>query len=374
MRIEPKVRPDLLTALGAMFGAGAEPAEAPMLQPLNLLLELAGETMRSRLFVVHAEGGEELCLRPDFTVALARAHVASGRSEGRYWYQGPVYRSAAGSDQPEEFVQLGMEWIDKPAVDIAKTDATLAAIAWSAVALGGRDDLSLVLGDIALFAAFVGALDLPPALATRLARIAGRPRLLQAELNRREATPSTASGLARRLAGLGPEEAGAFLEEVWELAGVQPVGGRAPAEIAARLVRKAQAAAQPALTDAQAQAIRAFMAIDDAPASALAAVRRLAGRGAAGLEAALEAWDQRLEGLAQAVPEDRLRFAPALGHAFDYYDGLVFEVRSATLGASRPVAVGGRYDGLLARLGGRADGRAVGCMVRPWRAWSEGEA
>ena len=68
-----------------------------------------------------------------------------------------------------------------------------------------------------------------------------------------------------------------------------------------------------------------------------------------------------------------MRFAPALGHDFDYYDGVTFEVRSATLGDDRPVAVGGRYDGLMARLGGQAS-RAVGCMVRPWRAYSGGEA
>jgi len=50
------------------------------------------------------------------------------------------------------------------------------------------------------------------------------------------------------------------------------------------------------------------------------------------------------------------------------------EVRSAALGPDRPVASGGRYDGLLARLGGATDARAVGCVVRPWRAFSGGEA
>ncbi|MDB5495076.1 MAG: hisZ, partial [Phenylobacterium sp.] len=36
-------------------------------------------------------------------------------------------------------------------------------------------------------------------------------------------------------------------------------------------------------------------------------------------------------------------------------------------------AVGGRYDGLLARLGG-GPARAVGCVVRPWRAYAGGES
>jgi ATP phosphoribosyltransferase regulatory subunit len=152
------------------------------------------------------------------------------------------------------------------------------------------------------------------------------------------------------------------------------VGGRGPAEIAARLVRKAEAANAPALTEAQADAVRAFMAIDDAPAYAFAKMRELSGRKDAALKAALSGWETRLLELTRTVPADRTRFTPALGHAFDYYDGLTFEVRSAAVGPERAVAVGGRYDGLLARLGGRGAARAVGCMVRPWRAWNGGEA
>jgi ATP phosphoribosyltransferase regulatory subunit len=151
------------------------------------------------------------------------------------------------------------------------------------------------------------------------------------------------------------------------------VGGRRPAEIAARLVRRAEAAAAPALGQAEARAIADFMAISDSPAVGLAQVRDLAGGKAKALGAALADWDARLSELGRAVPDDRLRFAPALGHAFDYYDGLTFEVRAAALKPERPVAVGGRYDGLLARLGG-GRARAVGCMVRPWRAWAGGEA
>jgi ATP phosphoribosyltransferase regulatory subunit len=50
---------------------------------------------------------------------------------------------------------------------------------------------------------------------------------------------------------------------------------------------------------------------------------------------------------------------------------MLFEVRSAALGDDQPVAAGGRYDGLPARLGGKAT-TAVGCMVRPGRAFAGG--
>jgi ATP phosphoribosyltransferase regulatory subunit len=227
---------------------------------------------------------------------------------------------------------------------------------------------------VGLFSAFIESLRLPEALAARLTRVAGRPRLLWAELGRAgEATPAAGGGqIAALLSGLSEAQAAAMLEEVWALAGVEPVGGRGPGEIAARLVRRAEAAQAPALTKPQAEAIHAFMTISADPTSGLAQVRSLAGESAA-LDAALADWDARLAKLAD-IPDDRLRFAPALGHAFDYYDGLTFEVRSEALGADRSVASGGRYDGLPARLGGAADARAVGCVVRPWRAFAGGEA
>ena len=68
-----------------------------------------------------------------------------------------------------------------------------------------------------------------------------------------------------------------------------------------------------------------------------------------------------------------MRLSPAFGRSFGYYDGFLFEVRSAALDAERPLAAGGRYDGLLARLGARRATPAVGCMVRPWRAFAGGE-
>jgi len=120
--------------------------------------------------------------------------------------------------------------------------------------------------------------------------------------------------------------------------------------------------------------VRRYLAISDAPEAAFAQVKAAAGKGSPAVDAALADWRARLSDLAAKAPGAPLRFAAALGHAFDYYDGLTFEVRSAALGDDRPVASGGRYDGLLARLGGPAKARAVGCVVRPWRAWSEGEA
>ncbi|MCE3289866.1 MAG: phosphoribosyltransferase regulatory subunit, partial [Caulobacter sp.] len=204
----------------------------------------------------------------------------------------------------------------------------------------------------------------------RLKRAFNRPRLLRTELEPAEAVEDgPQSRLATLLSGLGEAEAVALLEEVWGLAGVSPVGGRPTAEIARRLAARGGEAARARLSEDQVGRVRAFLSIEDTPAIALQA---LAGLGGTRLEARLSDWRRRLELLGEAgVPLNGARFGAGFGRAFGYYDGALFEVRSDALGPERPLAAGGRYDGLAARLGG-VGGGAAGCMVRPARAFVGG--
>jgi ATP phosphoribosyltransferase regulatory subunit len=375
MQLEPTLPPKALAAIRAPFAAlGAAAIDAPVIQPLNQLLDLAGEAMRARLFIVQGEGGAEACLRPDFTIPVARAHGASGAASGRYVYEGKAFRVAPkGTDRAEEFLQIGIEAFE--ARDPVEADVEVAAVAWQASLAGGRRDLSMRLGDVALFSAFIGAMALPEALAARLDRAFTRPRVLRAELARAQAgeqAPRAGDRLAGLLAGLPEAEASAALEEFWGLAGIQPVGGRSAAEIVHRLSQRAEAAAAPRLSAAQADLIARFLAIDDQPQRALDQVAALAREGGTSVEGPLKAWQKRLDGLmAAGITPERMSLSTAFGRAFGYYDGVLFEVTSAALGAEHPVAGGGRYDALLARLGARVDPfvGAVGCMVRPWRAF-----
>jgi ATP phosphoribosyltransferase regulatory subunit len=374
MILEPPVPPDRLAAIRAPFlAADAGLVDAPVIQPLGLLLDLAGEAMRARLFVVQGEGGEEACLRPDFTIPLARVHMANGAGKGRYIYEGKAFRVApAGSGRAEEFLQIGLEaygGADKPAAD-----AEVAALAWRAAEAGGREDLSMILGDMALFSAFIATLSLPTALTERLKRTVSRPAVLRAELDRaRAGAPTSRQGdrLAELLAGLPEAEATAVLEDLWALAGIQPVGGRRADEIVHRLAQRAEAARAPGLSQTQASLVARFLEVSDRPRAALAKAARIAREGGADIDDALEAWSQRLAALlAGGAPEDHLTLSTGFGRAFSYYDGFLFEVRSTALGPERPVAGGGRYDGLPMRLGRPDVGGAVGCMVRPARAWA----
>lgn len=372
---EAPVDPDRLAAIRAPFEAfGGEALDAPVLQPLSRLLDVAGEALRARLFVVQSEQTEEQALRPDFTVAAAMEHIHSGRPTGRYRYEGKAFIAAdRGSGAPTEFLQIGVEQFGASA-DPAAEDAAIVALVWAAAKAGGRTDLTLRLGDPGLFAKFLDALGVAEAHARRLTRAFGRPGDFRAELHFAESPREGAAGrsLADQLVRATEAEAEALLQEIWRLSGIQPVGGRTAGEIIGRLRERAEAEQAPKLTHEQADLIARFSDLDGAPGDVLDAVAALGADVGANLGEGLEGWRRRLELIAASgAPASAMRFTTRFVRPFGYYDGMLFEVLSPRLSDDEPIAGGGRYDRLPARLGG-APG-AVGCMIRPGRAVEAGQ-
>lgn len=354
----------LAGAIAAPFQrADVRAIDPEVLQPLSLLLDLAGEGLRTQLFVVQSDAGEEMALRPDFTIPVARAHVASGEAGGAYRYNGTVFLAPADTESPEpsEFRQIGMERFgDQAAIE---ADAEMVAIAWQSACAGGSEGLILTLGSVDLFAHFLTSLELPGALDSWIARSLGEPQRLRRVLDNSDQTPfSSVHPLIARLGDLTEDDAQVVLSDLWTLAGVSPTGSRPASEILRRLSSRAK----PGLSQGQRRAIRDYLEVRGDLRASLDRLHRLVGDKGGGLGAVLEAWSHRVARLADlGIPAGQIEFAAGFGRPFGYYDGLMFEIVSKTLGEKKPLAAGGRYDGLLKRLGGQGCG--VGCMVRPAR-------
>ncbi len=372
MRSEPRVPESVLDRVRAPFLVGKpERIDPAVIQPLNLLLDLSGEAMRERLFVVQGEKGAEACLRPDFTIPVARSYVVEAVGdalERQYYYQGQAFRmppASGGEDHPSEFLQIGMESFGGGGEN---AESQMAGLAWKSAMAGGRTDLSLRIGDVGLFAAFLEDIGTPEIIATRLRRAFTRPQRLKAELARATTRNPDAGRIAAALAGQATRRAAEAIEQRWADEGLEPVGGRTAIEIADRLIALTHEASAPCLARAQVEHIQTYLSLVGDPGAVRAAVRDLV-RGDA-TEQKMGASGFMLDALVKAgVPADRIRFDASFGGPFTYYDGFVFEITSAALGDGLTVAAGGRYDALLAQLSGKAS-RAVGCMVRPYRAWN----
>ena len=112
--------------------------------------------------------GRELCLRPDLTIPVSRDYLASPRPAKRagFCYLGPVFRHRG--DAPAEFLQAGIESFGR--ADTAAADAEMLALGLEATAHYGIAAPEIRMGDVGLFAALVAALDLAPAWKRRLVK------------------------------------------------------------------------------------------------------------------------------------------------------------------------------------------------------------
>src|SRR5262250_921815 len=146
--------------------AGYERSEPAILQPAEPFLDLSGEDIRKSLYLTSDTSGEELCLRPDLTIPVARDYLASPRAgqPAGFSYLGPVFRYRWG--KPSQFLQAGIESFGRQ--DRAAADAEMLALALEATAEFDVGDVEIKTGDVALFNALIEALELYPVWRRRL--------------------------------------------------------------------------------------------------------------------------------------------------------------------------------------------------------------
>lgn len=353
----------VLARLRALLAdAGLQFVDPPVLQPAGLFLDLAGEDIRRRLFTTSSTAGEELCLRPDFTIPVARLHLAGGAA-GRaetYAYLGPIFRQR--SDAPAETLQAGAEWLGR--ADCEAADADALALAHAAVGLFGLTRPQVRVGDEALFRALVDGLPVSAAWKRRLVPLFGEPDRLAAALDRLSGRVAPVTSAIGPLAGLlgttDRHAAGAALADLLKIAGLNPVG-RSPEEIAERLVEEAELAGANGHGREAAQVIEDYLEISASMAGAADAVDAFSRRLGLDLTVPLDAFRRRvLLAAERGLDPEAIEFSAAFGLKLDYYTGFVFEMLDPTRPKGDPVAGGGRYDRLLKLLGADRAVPAVG--------------
>ena len=171
--------------------------------------------------------------------------------------------------------------------------------------------------------------------------------------------PPEYQGVLAALAGSDPKAAHHLVTDLLSIAGIEAVGGRSVAEIAERFLEQAALGGGKRLPQEIRALIERFLAVRGEPDEAAGELRALAADARISLEPALDLLETRTGFLAaRGVDVRTLQFATAFGRGFDYYTGFVFELHDPSV--KGPLIAGGRYDGLLARLGAREAIPAVG--------------
>lgn len=347
-------------ALIALFEReGYARVEPPILQPAEVFIDLSGEDIRRRMFVTQDAAGREMCLRPEYTIPVCRAHLAEfGAAPASYAYLGPVFRLRP--NETGEFLQAGIESVGRR--DVAAADAEILALALEGLQTLGTGRIAVRLGDMGLLEGLLDALGVAPAGKRRLMRaiVSGRGLDGFAEPPGGQGVGEHA-GLLAAIEGQAPHAARAFVEDILSIAGISSVGGRSAGEIAERFLARA---ANPSggLPEEARSILTRYLAIAGDPDTAAAAVRGLARDAGLDLERAIDMLEERTGFMAvRGLDIASFHFAADFARNLDYYTGFIFEAADPQRSDGKPLAGGGRYDRLLQHLGAAEPIAAVGC-------------
>ena len=347
-------------ALEHFLAAGFVRMEPPILHPAAVFLDMSGEEIHGRLFLTSGAAGEELCLRPEYTIPVCRAYLASDKAgrTAEYAYLGPVFRSQL---EGGERAQTGLESFGRK--DAEAADAEVFALAMeAAVDVGGP--LAPRLGDAGLFDSLLEALSLPSVWRRRLRRGVAQGRSLSSILDGRGASALAQPGVLAALESVDHASAKALVEDLLAIAGIDAVGGRSAGEIADRFLEQAALRSGEPIDPEKRKVLESYLAVSGDPDAAARKLRRLADDAKLDLMRALDGFERRNGFIAaRGVPIEETVFSAAFVRDFDYYTGFVFEARDAARPDAKPVLGGGRYDALARRLGASEDIPAVGAAI-----------
>ncbi len=348
-----------MTILKTLEATGCMVPNIDLLQPADPFLDTTGEDLRRRIFMTQENSGKQFCLRPEFTIPVCLRHLEKGWIKARYAYSGKVFRQREGDSQ--EFTQAGFENLGSDNANDADIDCIKTAL--HVLEQAGQKDLSLVLGDQAIFVSALEALRIPQAWRKKLIRAFGDDAMINQYLDQMSSSETSAANSfsdeiksaleARNLETLTLAIEGEMLEQ-----GLPLTGGRTPDAIAERLIEKAELASEKLDANKRA-ALEDFLAIDVDLKDACDTIEAFENKHGIMLPLARDELYARHEGLKDSTAT--MRYRASFGRRLDYYTGFVFEVYAQD--KTYPLVGGGRYDRLLTLLGSPQEIPAVGFAI-----------
>lgn len=334
--------------------------DLPLLEHREMYLKKAGEELVGKLYDFEFHG-RQLALRPEWTASVLRAYVHGLQSEPlpvRLAYSGPVFRY----ERPQrvtyrQFTQVGVELIGGlPPL----ADAEVIALACRGLEAVGVRDYRLTVGHIGVVRALLGNLGLAERTANLLLWNLERLRAGQVEAIRRQLAEAHGDELfdLGPLAALPDDQLEALLLTMLRAVGLRLDNSTRPPEaIVARLVRKLRRDDPQPRVERALELMRRLAVTVAPPEDALPQLEALFA--AEGIDPAPIAELRAILDLlqAQGVPLAHLTVNAGLGRGLHYYTGLIFEIYEA---GGLQLCGGGRYDDLVAAIGGRASVPAVG--------------
>lgn len=338
---------------------GYQMLDLPILERRELYLKKAGEELVAKLYDF-AHHGRHLALRPEWTASVLRAYLHTMQSEPlplRLSYSGPVFRY----ERPQrttyrQFTQIGVELIG---VAAPLADAEIVQLACRGLEQVGVRDYRITIGHIGIVRTLLAKLGLADRTANLLLWNMERLRAGKRDAIREQIAESSSDELfdLGPLAALPDDQLEGLLLTMLRAVGLRLDNSTRPPEaIVARLVQKLRRGDPQPRIDRALQVMELLAATRGTPATVLSQLESIFAN--EGVDPApLNEVRSILSLLGESVSADQIILDAGFGRGLHYYTGMLFEIDAAD---GLQLCGGGRYDDLIAGLGGRTSVPAVG--------------
>lgn len=364
-----KAQTTLASKLDAYMATfGYDQFDIPIIQSADLFLTKAGDQIINRLFTFERRG-QLLALRPEFTASAAHAYLQrhpNGDQIVRWQFQGAVFEDDAY--QHDERFSIGAELIGHSGIE---ADAEVIAMATKGLEIAGVQNSQIIIGHVKLLRLLLESFqldsrtirflmfhlnDLNDPLRGSAYVLEQIDELLGSNIHQADAPEHVISDTTNSLIALNTQQILDVLLDATQRGAT--MGGRTRHDIVKRLLQKHQRAAERPQIVAALEFLNAYASIDADPAQAFPEIMRIVSNINADLIALVEEWKDLISRVeAQGVALNKIHIKPSLSRNWDYYTGILFEMRSVQ---GDHLGGGGRYDELARLLNSKRDIPAVG--------------
>ncbi len=312
----------------------------------NQIIQRSGENFRQYMFSFQDPNGNEMCLRPDLTIASCLRYLKNKtNTKEKIFYSGQAFRKI--KDQEGNIIrnQIGYEIIGSKST--TKDDNEIIQTSIKTIQKIKKKKLKIEIGNIKIFNLLLDKLKLPKRWKLRLSRHFWREKYFESLLRRLETNsdidPLTVEVDKRRYNKMKSENKS------------QMIGGRKISEILNRFNNKIRDPRRFAEGKKTASIIREYLKISCSINVAKNKLNNFFSKHKIKINLKDEFFP-----IKNKLTKNKIIFSTNFGRELEYYTGMVFNIKNRT---NTNLIQGGRYDNLLSNLGAKKKIPAVGAAI-----------
>ena len=329
---------------------GFKHIELPSVIETNHIVQRSGESFRKFIFSFIDQTGNELCLRPDLTIASCLRYLENNlKSKEKIFYSGQAYRKSENKKDSIIRNQIGFEIIGSQSEKI--DDKEIINTSLKSLKNFEYSSGTITIGNVEIFNLLISKLDIPKRWKLRLSRHFWREDYFNDLLKRLE----TNSDVDPTIVEVDKKRYLKMLQDNQSFI----VANRTIKEILERFDKKIKDPRRPSRGRNISKIIRDFLKIKCPINKAAFELNKFFRKNKINLVV-----DQKYFPISKnKISKLNVVFSTSFGRQLEYYTGMVFKIDIRSKSRIINCCNGGRYDKLISDLGSKKQTPAVGAAL-----------